>query len=102
MASAKDFSGEGGGQVRAAAPGGSLAREMAGAGDLDPPWRRVVGTRAMARERVMIDPSRGGVGQVPGWLDFSYDPSAFRDMPSGPAVSEVFGSDPDAPLVPAR
>jgi hypothetical protein len=59
-------------------------------------------TRAMARGRVMIDPSRGGVGQAPGWLDFSYDPSAFRDTPSAQAVSEMLGGDPDAPLVPAR
>jgi len=59
-------------------------------------------TRAMARERVMIDPSRGGVEQAPGWLDFSYDPSAFRDTPSARAIAEVLGGDPDAPLVPAR
>jgi hypothetical protein len=58
--------------------------------------------RAMARDRVMIDPSRGGVEQAPGWLDFSYDPTAFRDTPSARAASEVFGGDPDAPLVPAR
>jgi hypothetical protein len=45
---------------------------------------------------------RGGVAQAPGWLDFSYDPSAFRDTPSARAVSEVLGGDPDAPLVPAR
>jgi hypothetical protein len=59
-------------------------------------------TRAMARERVMIDPGRGGVEQAPGWLDFSYDPSAFRDTPNARAVSELLGGDPDAPLVPAR
>ena len=59
-------------------------------------------TRALARERVMIDSSRGGVEQVPGWLDFSYDPSAFRETPSARAVSELLGGDPDAPLVPAR
>ena len=59
-------------------------------------------TRAMARERVLIAPSRGGVEQAPGWLDFSYDPSAFRDTPSARAVSELLGGDPDAPLVPAR
>jgi hypothetical protein len=59
-------------------------------------------TRAMARERVLIDPSRGGVEQAPGWLDFSYDPSAFHDTPSARAVSEMLGGDPDAPLVPAR
>ena len=59
-------------------------------------------TRAMASERVMIDPSRGGVEQAPGWLDFSYDPAAFRDTPSARAISELLGGDPDAPLVPAR
>jgi hypothetical protein len=59
-------------------------------------------TRAMARERVLIDTSRGGVEQAPGWLDFSFDPDAFRDTPSALAVSELLGGDPDAPLVPAR
>lgn len=59
-------------------------------------------TRATARERVLIDPGRGGVKQAPGWLAFSYDPSALRDTPSARAVSELLGSDPDAPLVPAR
>jgi hypothetical protein len=59
-------------------------------------------TRALARERVMIDPSRGGVEQAPGWLDFSYDPSGFRDTPSARALSEHLGGDPDAPLVSAR
>jgi hypothetical protein len=59
-------------------------------------------TRAMARERVMLDPSRGGVAQAPGWPDFSYDPFAFGDTPSGRAVTELLGGDPDAPLVPAR
>jgi hypothetical protein len=59
-------------------------------------------TRAMARERVMIDPTRGGVEEAPGWLDFSFDPSAFRDTPSALAISEVLGGDPNAPLVPAR
>jgi hypothetical protein len=59
-------------------------------------------TRAMARERVMIDPSRGGVAQAPGWLDFSYDPTAFRDTPSARAVSVALGGDPDEPLVAAR
>jgi hypothetical protein len=59
-------------------------------------------TRAMARGRVMIDRSRGGVKQAPGWLDFSYDPSVFRDTPSARAISELLGGDPDAPLVPAR
>jgi hypothetical protein len=58
-------------------------------------------TRAMARERVMIDPNRGGLEQAPGWLDFSYDPSALRDTPSARAFSEMLGGDPDAPLVPA-
>ncbi len=43
-------------------------------------------TRAMARERVMIDPSRGGVEQAPGWLHFSYDPSTFCDTPSARAT----------------
>jgi hypothetical protein len=59
-------------------------------------------TRAMARERVMIDPGRGGVEQAPGWLDFSYDPAGLRDTPSAGAVLELLGGDPDAPLVPAR
>jgi hypothetical protein len=59
-------------------------------------------TPAMARERVSIVPSRGGLEQAPGWLDFSYDPSAFRDTPSGRAFAEMLGSDPAAPLVPAR
>jgi hypothetical protein len=59
-------------------------------------------TRAMARGRAMIDPSRGGVEQVPGWLDFSYDPAALRDTASAQAVSELLSGDPDAPLVPAR
>src|SRR5262249_51580978 len=59
-------------------------------------------TRAMARERVPIDPGRGGVEQAPGWLDFSYDHSALRDPPSARAISEVLGGAPDAPLVPAR
>jgi hypothetical protein len=59
-------------------------------------------TRAMARERVMIDPSRGGVGQATGWLDFAYDPSALRDTRSARSVSEALGGDPDAPLIPAR
>jgi hypothetical protein len=59
-------------------------------------------TRAMARERVLVDPNRGGVEQAPGWLDFSYDPAALRDTPSARAVSELLGGDPEAPLVPAR
>jgi hypothetical protein len=59
-------------------------------------------TRAMAREKVMVDPSRGGVEQAPGWLDFSYDPAAFRDTPSARAIAELLGGDPDSPLVPAR
>jgi hypothetical protein len=59
-------------------------------------------TRAMARERVVIDPIRGGLENAPGWLDFSYDPSSFPETPSGRAVSELLGSDPEAPLVPAR
>ena len=59
-------------------------------------------TRAAARERVMIHPSRGGVEQAPGWLDFSYDSSEFRDTSSARAVAEMLGGDPDAPLVPAR
>jgi hypothetical protein len=59
-------------------------------------------TRAMARERVMIDPRRGGVEEAPGWLDFSYDPAALLDTPSSRAVMELLGGDPDAPIVPAR
>ena len=59
-------------------------------------------TRAMARDRVLIDPGRGGTEHAPGWLDFSYDPSVFRQTPSTRAVSELLGGDPDAPLVPAR
>jgi hypothetical protein len=59
-------------------------------------------TRAVARERVMIDPGRGGVEQAPGWLDFSCAPTALRDTPSARAVSDLLGDDPDAPLVPAR
>jgi hypothetical protein len=56
----------------------------------------------MAREGALIDPSRGGVAQAPGWLDFSYDPSALGETPSAQAVTELFGGDRDAPLVPAR
>ena len=55
-------------------------------------------TRAVARERVMIGTSRGGVEQAPGWRDFSYDPAAFRDTPSARAVSSVLGGDPDGGL----
>jgi hypothetical protein len=59
-------------------------------------------TRAMARERAMIDPSRGGLENIPGWLDFSYDPSALSDTPSARAISAMLGGDSNVPLVPAR
>ncbi len=59
-------------------------------------------TRAMARKRVVVGSSRGGVDQAPGWLDFRYDPSALRNTPSARAMSEMLGGDPDAPLVRAR
>jgi hypothetical protein len=58
-------------------------------------------TRAVARERVLIDPGRGGVARAPGWLDFSFAPAALRETPSARAVSELWGDDPEAPLIPA-
>jgi hypothetical protein len=59
-------------------------------------------TRAVARDRVLMEPSRGGVEHAPGWLDFAYDPSALRDTPSARAVAAALGGDPEAPLVSAR
>jgi hypothetical protein len=59
-------------------------------------------TRAVARQRVMMDPDNGGVELAPGWLDFSHDPATFRDTPSNQAIMELLGSDPKGLLVPAR
>jgi hypothetical protein len=50
----------------------------------------------------MIDPRQGGVDKAPGWLDFSNDPTALDDTPSARAIAQLLGSDPDAPLIPAR
>jgi hypothetical protein len=59
---------------------------------IDPDGRVVVleglhRTRAMARERILIDASRGGVERTPGWLDFSCDPTGLSDPPSTRAVA---------------
>ena len=59
-------------------------------------------TRAMARRRVPMSPSHGGVASAPGWLDFAYDPEGMRATPSTQAISEMLGGDAEAPLIPAR
>jgi hypothetical protein len=60
-------------------------------------------TRAMARERSMIDNRNGGLIKAPGWLDFTYDSDALHETPSSIAIGELLGGNPESDrLIPAK